>query len=82
MNPDRILDLHWKLTNTYHTTNIGHSGLQVSNVTTHCVDVDSISQAGGNRYGNWCGTTLNTDTITLQSNIKPIICSITSDGIK
>ena len=82
MNPDKIPDLHWKLTNTYHTTNIGHSGLQISDVSTHCVDVDSISHAGGNKYGNWCGTTLNTDTITLQSNIKPIICSITSDGIK
>ena len=42
MNPDQIPDLHWKLTNTYHTTNIGHSGLQISNVSTHCVDVDSI----------------------------------------
>ena len=82
MNPDRIPNLHWKLTNTYHTTNIGHSGLQISDVSTHCIDVDSISQAGGNKYGNWCGTTLNTDTITLLINIKPIVCSITSEGIK
>ena len=82
MNPDKIPDLHWKLTNTYHTTNIGHSGLQISDVSTHCVDVDSISYAGGNKYGNWYGTTLNTDTITLQSNITHIVCSITSDGIK
>ena len=82
MELDKIPNLHWKLTNTYHTTNIGHSGLQISDVSTHCVDVDSISHAGGNKYGNWCGTTLNTDTITLQSNIKTIICSITSGGIK
>ena len=47
MNPDKIPDLHWKLTNTYHTTNIGHGGLQISDVSTHCVDVDSISHAGG-----------------------------------
>ena len=82
MNPDKITNLHWKLTDTYHTTNIGHSGLQISDVSTHCVDVGSISHAGKNKYENWCGTTLNTDTITLQSNIKPIICTITSDGIK
>ena len=79
MNPDKIPDLHWKLTNTYHTTNIR---LQISDVSTHCVDVDSISHTGGNKYGNWCGITLNTDTITLQHNSKPIVSSVTSDGIK
>ena len=82
MKPDKIPDVHWKLTNMYHTTNIGQCRLQISDVSTHCVDVDSIIHTGGNKYGNWCGTTLNTDTITLQSNIKPIVCSITSDGIK
>ena len=25
---------------------------------------------------------INTDTITLQSNIKPVVCSITSDSNK
>ena len=25
MNPDHILDLHWKLANTYHTTSIGYT---------------------------------------------------------
>ena len=25
MNPDHILDLHWKLTNAYHTTSIGYT---------------------------------------------------------
>ena len=25
INPNKILDLHWKLANTYHTTNIGQS---------------------------------------------------------
>ena len=54
MKPDKIPDLHWKLTTMYHTTNIG---LQISDVSTHCVDVDGISHAGGNRYGKWCGTT-------------------------
>ena len=77
MNPDKIPNLHWQLVNTYHTTNIGQLGFQVSAISTHGVDVNTISHTGGNKYENWCGTTLNTDTITLQSNIKPIVCSIT-----
>ena len=29
MNPDKIPDLHWKLANTYHTTNIGQINLKL-----------------------------------------------------
>ena len=74
MNPDKIPDLHWKLVNTYHTTNIGQTRPQATNISTHFIDVDTVSYAGGTKYGNWCGTTLNTDTITLQSNVKPVVC--------
>ena len=81
MNPDKIPNLHWKLVDTHHTTNNGQIGLQISDIFTHCVDVDTISHARGNKYGSWCGTTLITDTITLQSDIKPIVCFVTSDGI-
>ena len=59
----------------YHTTNIGQLGIQISDISTCGVDVNTISHAGG-KYENWHGTTLNTDTITLQSNIKSV-CSIT-----
>ena len=45
-------------------------------MSTHCIDVDTLSHAEGDRCRNWCGTTLNTDTITLQSNIEPVICSV------
>ena len=75
MNPNKIPDLHWKLADTYHTTNIGQIGPQAACVSTHCIDVDTLSYAKGAKYGNWCRTTLNTDTVTLQSNIEPIICS-------
>ena len=57
MNPDKIPDLHWKLVNTYHTTNIGQTRPQATDISTHCVDVDTVSYAGGAKYGNWCGTT-------------------------
>ena len=30
MNPDWIPDLHWNLTNTCHTTNIGHADTLVT----------------------------------------------------
>ena len=81
-NPDKIPNLNWKLANIYHTTNIGQARLQATDVSTQCVDVGIISYAGGDKYGDWYGTTLNTDTITLQSNNKPVVCSITSDNNK
>ena len=82
MNPDKFLDLNWKLVNTYHTTNIGQTRLQTTDISTHCVDVNTISYAEGNKCGEWYGVTLNTDTITLQSNIKPVVCFITSNSNK
>ena len=77
MNPDKIPNLHWQLANTYHTTNVGQLRLQTSDISTHGVDVDTISHAGGNKYENLCGTTLNTDTITSQSKTDPIVCFVT-----
>ena len=80
MNPDKIPDLHWNLANTYCTTNIGQIDLQVTCVSTHCIDVDTLSHAKGDRCGNWCGTTLSTDTVVLQSNIEPVICTVIHNG--
>ena len=74
MNPDKIPDLQWQLASTYHTTNIGQLESQTSDISTSGVDVDTISHAGGNKYESLCETTLNTDTITLQSNNYPIAC--------
>ena len=74
---DKIPDLQWQLAGTYLTTNIGQLGLQPSDISTHGVDVDTISHAGRNKYENWCRTTLNSDIMTLQSNINPIVCSAT-----
>ena len=47
---------------------------QTSDISTSGVDVDTISHAGGNKYESLCETTLNTDTIMLQSNNYPIAC--------
>ena len=72
MNPDKIPDLQWKLASTYHTMNIGQHVSQTSDISTSGVDVDTISHAGGNKYVSLCETTLNTDTIMMQSNNFPI----------
>ena len=76
MNPDKIPDLYWNLVDTYHTTDIGHIDPQTMCISTHYIDVDTISHTEGDQCGNWCGTTLNTDTIILQSNNKPVVCSV------
>ena len=76
MNPDKIPDLHWNSGNTYHTTNIGQIDPQTTCISTHYIDVDTLSHAEGNRCGNWCGTTLNIDMTIIQSNNEPIVCSV------
>ena len=72
MNPDHIPDLHWNLANMYHTTNIGYADTQ----NTDYIDVETLSYAKGDRYENWDGTTLNTDTSVTPSSQYDVICSI------
>ena len=76
MNPDHIPDLHWKLANMYHTTNIGYADTQNTVISTHYIDVETLSYAKGDRYENWDGTTLNTDTSVTPSSQYDVICSI------
>ena len=67
MNPDHIPDLHWKLANTYHTTSIGYTDPLSTTISVHYVTVETLSYAKGNKCGEWCGTVLNTKTLTSQS---------------
>ena len=60
INPDHIPDLHWKLANTYHTTSIGYTEPLSTTISIHYVTVETLSYAEGNKYGEWCGTVLNT----------------------
>ena len=75
VNPDHILDLHWNLANMYHTTNIGYMDTQNTVVSTHYIDVETLSYTRGNRCEDWDGTALNTDTSISQSNQHDVICS-------
>ena len=50
LNPDRIPDLHWSLTDSYHIT---HIGLTISNtkiIFTNYIDVNTLSYAHGYGY--------------------------------
>ena len=68
MNPDKILDLHWNLADTYHTTYIRQIDPQATWISTHYINVDTLSHAGGDRYRESCGTTLSTNMTILHSN--------------
>ena len=76
MNPDLIPDLHWNLTDTHHTTDIGYTDTQSTGISTYYIDVKTLSNAKGDRCGDWCGTTLNTNTSTSQSSREIPVCSI------
>ena len=49
-------------------------------VSTHCIDVDTLSYAEGDRCGKWCGTTLGTNVTILQSNREPIVCPVINNS--
>ena len=68
INPDQIPDLHWKLANTYHTTNIGQTDTKTTSILTHSVMVNS--------YHGEYKTSLNTETYTTQSRHEPLVCSV------
>ena len=74
LNPDKIPDLHWNYADSYHTTNIG---LAISNtmlMSTNYVDVGTLRHARGDKWKEWCRTTLKTDVNVLQSSMRPIVC--------
>ena len=65
INPDQILDLHWKLANSYHTTEIGQT--EVTNVSIHNISIKTLTCT--------CNSNLSTKTYTIQSRREPL-CSL------
>ena len=59
INPDQILDLHWKLTNTHHTTNIGQTDTRTTSISIHDITVKT--------YDGKYKTSLSAETYTTQS---------------
>ena len=72
INPSHILDLHWKLANTYHTTKIGQSEIENTTITIHDISVKTL---GGNHI-KWCETSMSTRTCTTQSRCELAVCSV------
>ena len=68
INHDQIPDLHWKLANTYHTTNIGQTEIGNTNV--------SIHEITAKTFDSIYRTSLNTETCTTQSICESVVCSI------
>ena len=68
LNPDQIPDLHWRLANTYHTSNIGQTGIENTNV--------SIHEITANIFDSVCKTSLNTETCTTQSICESVVCAV------
>ena len=68
INPDQIPDLHWKLANTYHTTNIGQTEIGNTSISIHDITVKTFDSV--------CKTSLNTETCITQSRCKSVVCSI------
>ena len=75
INPDQIPDLHWKLANTYHTTNIGQLETRCTTISIHDITVNTFSYITDVKCTEWCGTSLSTKTCTTQSRQGSTICS-------
>ena len=68
INPNLIPDLHWKLANTYHTTNIGQMEIENTTISIYDITVKTLNCM--------CKTSLSTETHTTPSRHEPIVCSI------
>ena len=68
INPDQIPDLHWKLANTYHTTNIGQSEIGDTMISVHDITMKTFDCV--------CKMSLSTETCTTQSRRESTVCSI------
>ena len=66
INPDQIPDLHWKLVDTYHTTNIRQ--IAIKDNTVHDVTLNTHMETDH--------TFLDTETHTTQSKHEPLVCSV------
>ena len=75
MKSNQIPDLHWKLANTYHTTNIGKLETGCTTISVHDITVKTFSNATSDKCIEGCRTSLNTKTYTTQSRRELAVCS-------
>ena len=65
INLDQILDLHWKLANSHHTTGIGQ--IEATNISIHNITTETLTHT--------CNSNLSIKTCTIQSRHEPL-CSL------
>ena len=75
LNPNKIPDLQWTLANSYHTTSIGLTIPSTNVISTHYIDINTLSYAKGEEHNIWCGVSLNNNVTTVQSNTRTITSS-------
>ena len=73
LNPDKIPDLQWNLASSYHTTSIGLPIPGTDVISTHYIDINTLSYAKGDKHNLWCGVSLNNNVTTVQSNTRTVI---------
>ena len=76
LNPDKIPDLQWNLANSYHTKSIGLTIPSTTVISTHYIDVSTLSYAKGDEHNIWCGMSLSNNVTTVQSNTRTITSSV------
>ena len=75
LNPHRIPDLHWSLADSYHTTEIGLTVSSTKIISTNYIGINTLSYVQGDKCMMWCSVSLSNVVNTVQSIIKPVICS-------
>ena len=75
LNPGKIPNLQWKLAISYHTTSIGLTIPSTSVISTHYIDINTLSYDKGNKCNLWYGVSLNNNVTTVQSNTRMITSS-------
>ena len=75
LNPYKKPDLQWNLASSYHTTSIGLTIPGTDVISTHYIDINTLSYAKGDKHYLWCGVSLNNNVTTVQSNTGTIFSS-------
>ena len=71
INPSQIQDLHWKLANTYHITNIGQWDIESTTISVHDITVKTFDHVTGDN----CMTSMSIKTCTTQVKCESAVCS-------
>ena len=75
LNPDKIPDLQWNLASSYHTTSIGLTIPGTDVISTHYIDINTLSYVKRDRHNLWCYVSLDNNVATVKSNTGTVVSS-------